>query len=358
MSERGNRPGPSHRPPPDDPNAANQIPESDTTGAVGDAADPPTSAKQRRVLSTTAGKNSGAFSTGDWLRFVSVGLIWGSAYLLIDIGLEAFAPGVIAWLRIALGAAVLWLLPRARPPVHREDWPRLVTVSVTWIAIPFTLFPLGQQYINSALTGMINSSMPIFATLIGSIMLARMPGSRQMLGLLIGIAGIVAMTAPTALSTRSEVPGVVMILTAVAFYGLAVNVAAPLQQRYGSIPVMARVLALAAIWTAPLGLLGVADSTFELGPALATALLGVLGTGLAFALMATLIGSVGAGRASFVTYLLPAVALLLGVTLRGDRVTIASLIGVALVLVGAFLASRRELPPTRPARIDPAETGR
>jgi drug/metabolite transporter (DMT)-like permease len=69
--------------------------------------------------------------------------------------------------------------------------------------------------------------------------------------------------------------------------------------------------------------------------------LGVVGTGIAFAFMGSLVGRVGSTRASFITYLIPVVALVLGVTFRGDDVAPLALIGVALVIGGAFLASRR-----------------
>lgn len=302
------------------------------------------SVAERRVLSTSAGLNPGAFTTRDWFLFASVGLIWGSAYLWIDIALDAFEPGLVAWLRIVLGAGVLWVLPAARRRVARDDLARLIALSVVWIAVPFMLFPIGQQYINSALTGMINSAQPIFALAIGALMLSRLPGARQLQGLAVGIAGIAVVTAPAALSAEANVIGVVLIIVAVAFYGLAVNIAAPLQQRYGSIPVMANILTLAAIWTAPFGLLAVPESHLALGPILAVAILGMLGTGVAFALMASLIGSVGAMRASFVTYLLPVVALALGITFRGDEVEPLSVAGVVFILAGAYMASRRERP--------------
>jgi drug/metabolite transporter (DMT)-like permease len=105
---------------------------------------------------------------------------------------------------------------------------------------------------------------------------------------------------------------------------------------------MAQMLTLGTIWTAPFGLLGVSRSSFSWGPALAIVLLGVIGTGFAFAFMASLVGRVGAPRATFITYIIPVVSLLLGVTLLGDEVTALALLGVGLVMVAAFLASRRE----------------
>ncbi len=105
------------------------------------------------MLSTSAGTHRGAFTPLDWALFASIGVIWGSSFLFIAIGLDAFEPGLITWLRVLFGAAVLWLVPAARTPLAREDRARLVALSLLWVAFPFTLFPLAQQWISSGLTG-------------------------------------------------------------------------------------------------------------------------------------------------------------------------------------------------------------
>jgi drug/metabolite transporter (DMT)-like permease len=105
---------------------------------------------------------------------------------------------------------------------------------------------------------------------------------------------------------------------------------------------MARMLALATVWTLPFGLLSAPDSHVELRPLLAVSVLGLVGTGLAFLLMGSLVGRVGATRSSFITYLIPAVALGLGVAFQDDHVAAPALVGVVLVIAGAVLASRRE----------------
>lgn len=300
-------------------------------------------AARRRILTTAAGTNREAFTPTDWALFVVISLIWGSSFLLIDIGLEAFSPGVVTWARVGSGAAMLAVVRRGRRPVAGADWPRLVTLSFVWVAIPFTLFPIAQQHINSAVTGMLNGAMPIFAALIATAMLRRAPRGITLIGLVIGFSGVVAIGAPSIGDGASEALGVALVVLATVCYGLSVNIAAPLQQQYGAVPVMARMLALATIWTAPLGIAGLSDSSFAWDSALAVAATGILGTGLAFVVMATLVGRVGATRASFITYVIPVVALILGVTFRGDTVAPAALIGVTGVIAGAFLASRREV---------------
>ncbi len=301
------------------------------------------SESRHAVLSTSEGLNRAAFTPLDWALFLSVSLIWGSSFLLMDIGLDAFAPGVITWLRVALGAAVLNLSPRARVKIATADRLRLVVLSFVWVAIPFTLFPLAQQHIDSAVAGMLNGAMPLFAGTVAALMLRRLPRRPQLAGLVVGFAGVVAISLPTVGEGSSEALGVMLVLAATLCYGFAVNIAAPVQQRYGSMPLMAKMLALAAVWTAPFAVVDLGASGFAWGPFVAIAIAGVVGTGIAFVIMATLVGRVGSTRASFITYLIPVVALALGVVFRGDRVTSLALVGVALVIVGAILASRRDV---------------
>jgi len=297
---------------------------------------------RRGVLSTSVGTHRGAFTALDWMLFGSIGVIWGSSFLLIALGLDAFEPGLITWLRVLFGAVALWLVPASRTHVAREDRARLVALSFLWVGVPFTLFPLAQQWISSGLTGLLNGSLPIFATTIGALMLHRLPGRAQTIGLIVGFAGVAAIAAPSLAEGSNEALGVVLVLLAVGCYGVAINIAAPLTQRYGSLPVMARMLALAVVWTAPLGLAGLSGSSFAWGPLAAIAALGALGTGLAFVLMGKLVSRVGSSRASFATYLIPVVALVLGAVFLDETVQALSIGGIVLVIAGAMMASRRE----------------
>lgn len=296
-----------------------------------------------RVLLTTHGTHRGAFAGVDWLLFLVVGTIWGSSFLLMAIGLESFRPGLVTWLRVLFGASALWLVPGARAVrIDRTDRTRLLLLSITWVAIPFTLFPLAQGSVNSAIAGMLNGAAPIFTAVIATILLRRGPGSRQLIGIPLGFLGVAAIALSVASQGSSQVLGVVLILIATICYGIAFNVATPLQQRYGSLPVMARILAIGAVLTAPLGLASIPGSSFAWSALAATATVGILGTGVAFVLMGRLVGRVGPTRASIVGYLIPVVALVLGVVFRDDVVGSVAVGGVALVIVGAYLTSRRE----------------
>lgn len=296
------------------------------------------------VLTTSVGTNREAFSPKDWALFVSLSGIWGSSFLFMAIGLDNFHPGLVTLLRVAFGASFMFSLPRSRKTkIPREEWPRIITTSVAWVVIPFTLFPIAQQWIASGVAGMLNGATPLFTAIVASIMLRQLPGRRQMAGLVIGFVGIVAIALPSADRGTTAAVGVVLVLIATMGYALATNIVAPLQQKYGAIPVMARVQWVATIGVIPFGLWGATQSTFAISSLLAMLAVGVLGTGLAFVLMGDLIGSVGPTRSTFITYLIPVVALILGVVFRSEQISAIAVFGVALVIVGAFLASRREI---------------
>jgi drug/metabolite transporter (DMT)-like permease len=283
----------------------------------------------------------GAFTPTDWSLFVAVGAIWGASFLFIDIGLDALPPGVITLMRVGLGALALAVLPRQRVPIESADRRRIVLLSIVWVAVPFTLFPIAEQHISSALAGLLNGGTPIFAAIFAVVLFRQRTRGAQLLGIAIGFVGVVLVSLPSIGDGSSEALGVAMVVAATVCYGLAVTIAAPLQQHYGSVNLMAKVLVLATIWTAPYGLWQIGDASWEAGPVLAVVVLGVVGTGLAFALMGNLVGRVGSTRASFITYLIPAVALVLGVAFRGDEVVALELVGIVVIIAGALLASRR-----------------
>lgn len=283
-----------------------------------------------------------AFAPLDWGLFSAVGIIWGASYLLIMVGLESLHPGLITWARVALGAGALVAIGAGRTRIEGSDRAKIIVLSIIWVGIPFTLFPLAEQHINSAVTGLLTGATPFFTGLIGAIWFSRSPGRLQKIATAVGFGGIALIAFSTSAGGGTAPLGVVMVLAATVCYGLAANLAGPLQHKYGAVPVMGRMLLWASLWTAPFGLFGLTRSAFEPGPVIAIAILGVLGTGFAFVFMATLIGRVGGTRASFITYLGPLVALGLGAAVLDERVTPLSLVGVGLVLVAAGLGSRAE----------------
>lgn len=311
-----------------------------------------------RLPVTATGTHLEAFGATEWLLLGAVAAMWGSSFFFMAVGLESLRPGVVTLARIGLGAAALAVLPRARRPVDRADLPRIALLGVIWMGVPLTLFPLAQQWIDSSVAGILNAGMPLTTAVWATALLRRAPGPRQLLGLLVGFAGVVAVFLPEAAESRANALGSGMVVLAVVLYGLAANVAVPLQHRYGALPVLWRSELAALVLVLPFGLVSLQGSRFAWGPVLAMVPLGVLGTGLAFVLMTTLVGRVGGPRGTVAIYFVPLVAILLGVAGRGEALSPATLTGSLLVLAGAWLASRGEAPTT-PAiahpRLSPAK---
>ena len=272
----------------------------------------------------------------------AIALIWGSSFLFMAIGLEAFAPGVITLARVGLGAATLALVPKARASIAREDLPRVVLLGVIWIGIPLTIFPIAQQWIDSSVAGMLNGAVPITSAVWATILLRTLPGWRQMLGIGIGFVGVVLISAPELVDSSATALGTLLVVLAVVLYGLSTNLAVPLQQRYGALPVLFKAQLVAIVVVLPYGLWGIQDSTWSWSAAAAMIPLGVLGTALAFVFMATLVGRAGATRGSIAIYFVPVVAMVLGAVFRNEQLAAVAVVGLALVLVGAWFASRKE----------------
>jgi drug/metabolite transporter (DMT)-like permease len=276
----------------------------------------------------------------DWLLLVVPGLIWGASFLFIAEGLDAMAPNGVTFTRIVIGFATLAIVPAARQPILRRDWWPTAALGVLWLAFPLSMFPFAEQRVSSALTGMLNGATPIFAAAVASLIARQLPGRAVAAGLIVGFGGTLV-TAIPGLDARHGSPqqalGVGLILAALASYGIAINLARPLQQRNGALPVIWRSLGVAVVLTAPLGLPALARAHWSSRSLAAMLLLGAFGTAIAHVLAATAAGRLGATRAAATTFLMPVVALVLGVTIRGERVEVLSIVGAAVCLAGAWM---------------------
>lgn len=294
------------------------------------------------MLFTSQGTQLGPFGILEWALLTGVALIWGSSYLLIEIGLESLAPSMIAWVRVMLGFLVLAALPAARRRFERSDYPRVVLLGFTWVAVPFLLFPIALQHIDSALAGMLNALVPIFSTSIAIVLMRSLPRLRIAVGIILGFAGAIVISVPAVRESAVGGWGVFLVVLATFLYGTSLNLAVPLQQRYGAPAVMMRAIGVAAVVIAPFGVAGLSGSQWSIGPALAVIVLGIVNTGAAFVIMTSFVGRVGPTRGGVAVYFIPIVAIVLGVTFRSEVVLPVQWAGTGVVLLGAWLASRRE----------------
>jgi drug/metabolite transporter (DMT)-like permease len=279
----------------------------------------------------------------DWILLIVPGVIWGASFLFIAEGLEVMGPNGVTFTRILIGFLTLTVFRGSRRPVSWDDWLGTALVGVLWMAFPLSMFPYAERHVSSALTGMLNGAVPLFVASVAAGIARRWPSRGIVMGLAVGLAGGALMALPTLRQGRSTVLGVLLILAALVSYGFALNVARPVQQRSGALPVIWRAQAVALLLTAPLGLPEVLRARWAAGPLLSLLALGALGTGVAYVLTVMAAGRLGATKASATAFLIPPVALVLGVVVRGEHVAPLSVLGGVVCLGGAWLMRRAQV---------------
>jgi len=285
------------------------------------------------------------------LTFVP-GLIWGASFLFIANGLEILPPEGVTFARILLGFVALGLFPAARRPVARGDWAPIAALAVTWFAFPLSVFPFAEQHVSSALTGLLNGGTPIFVVMVSSLLSRSVPSKPVLIALAVGLLGLGLIAAPSLAQGSSELDSTLAILAALASYGVAANLAGPLQRRSGALPVIWRALGIAVLLTAPFGAPAMLRFHWQTGPVLSMLALGVLGTALANVVMAYIAGRVSASAASAPIFLIPVVSVILGIAVRGEWVPATSLLGGAVCVLAALLLAQAR---ARSAEVSAAE---
>ncbi|MCX5262216.1 DMT family transporter [Streptomyces canus] len=280
-------------------------------------------------------------SPASTLRMAALALLWGSGFLWIKLALDhGLSPAQITIARCVLGTAVLFLLARAagqRLPRSRSTWGHLIVAALFCNAIPFALFAVGEQSVDSGVAGVLNATTPLWSLLIG-VLLGTDRGLRplRLTGLVLGFAGTVLIFAPWHRSGLLTW-GALALLAAAASYAVAfAYMARKLTSGQAPLALSTAQLLMATGWTTlSLPFAGPVDTDLT-GLAAVTAL-GVLGTGVTFYLNYRLIADEGPTTAATVGYLLPVVSVTLGAVLLDERVGLRVLVGMTIVLTGVAL---------------------
>ena len=278
--------------------------------------------------------------TSGWPLLILPGLIWGASFLFIAEGLRSIEPNGLTFLRICIGFVTLALFPAARLPVERQDWAKVAWLGILWFAFPLSMFPYAEQRVSSALTGMLNGANPLFATLVASFLASRLPSRGVAAGLAVGMVGTVLIALPAMNEGGNSAIGIGLIVAALISYGIALSLARSLQLKYGAIPVIWKAQAVGLVLTAPLGVPELLRAQWTVGPLLSILALGAFGTAIANVLMASAAGRFGAARSSGTAFVIPVVALILGIVVRNEEVAVLSMVGCAVSIVGAWLMKR------------------
>ncbi|MGQ5262522.1 DMT family transporter [Micromonospora sp. ZYX-F-536] len=293
--------------------------------------------------------------TWAWMRVGVLALLWGSTFLWIELALDALTPVQVTISRCALGSAALLIAclgSGRRLPRDARTWGHLLVAAFFCNALPFAMFSIGQQTIDSGVAGVLNATTPLWSVLIGVLSHSER-GLRpvRLGGLLLGFAGVVMIFAPWQM-TGPVGWGAFAIVVAAASY--AVGFAYIGHNLVGrGIPTISLSTAqlIAATGLTALTLPAGGLTPIEISPKtlIAVVILGVVATGATFHLTYRIIAAEGATNAATVGYLLPVVSVALGAIVLDEGLSPRIVAGMVVVLVGVGLTRRAERPPSVPA---------
>ena len=279
-------------------------------------------------------------------------LAWGSSYLFIKIGVETLPPLSLVGLRLVVGFAVLLvvvIVTRTPLPRDRRTLGHLAILGAVNIAIPFWLIGWAEQHISSGLAGILQSTAPFFTLVLAAAFVHDEHITRgRVVGIAIGFLGILVLSARNLADIGSaagaqRLLGELGVVLASLAYGAgntyarrALREARPLVLATGQVGwALAMVVALAFLVDGGITLPTVPEAAFAVG------WLGAVGTGFAYVVFFRLLTGWGPTRASLVAYLLPVVAVVLGVAVLGETVDATFLAGAVLIVGGIWVLNRR-----------------
>ena len=282
-----------------------------------------------------------------WFLFILVGFLWGIPYLFIKVAVDpdnGFTPATVVFLRTAIGAAMLipvaikqkQLIPAIRGFKYVALYALLEMIG------PWILIGTAEQKISSGLAGLLIASVPIWATIFAS-----MRGDKtvwhhkRLFGLVLGFVGLIAVVGIESITGAADPISIVMVLVAAIGYSYAVMMVQSALPNVSGIAINAVAMAISAIFYLPWAVIQWPTHAISAGAIRSIVGLGVLSTGAAFVAFFTLATIIGVARGSLVTYLNTAFAVVLGVIILKEPLTIGILLGLPLVLIGSYFASRK-----------------
>ncbi len=284
-----------------------------------------------------------AMSWRSWMAFAALGVIWGLPYFFIKLALQGLSPAAIACGRVMLATLILlpiaWRRGALRAVMDHKF--AVIAFALMEFALPFSAISLGERWISSALTGILIATVPLTVALLSrSFGVHERLGAWRLAGLLLGLVGVATLLGFGTISWPLGWAGVGCMLLAVVGYAIGPLIIQRYLQDIDPFGPLAASLAVASVVLLP-----AAAFTFptQLPAPLVLWSLGVLGavcSALAMVLMFYLVGHAGASRASVITYINPAVATLLGVTILHEHLGAGGYIAFALILLGSWLATR------------------
>lgn len=287
-------------------------------------------------------------TTPAWIAFLTLCVIWGIPYFFIKLAVVELSPACVAFGRVALGAALLLPIAWHRGALRNLGAHKgpLLAFAIAELVGPFFLIAYGERAISSSLAGTMLAAIPLMVVMIGPTLGIREKLSRRRwLGLGVGLIGVITLLGVDTVHGSAEWIGAACVMIAAVGYAIGPLIVQrhmgdtdPLGATAVSLALSAIILLVPALITAP--------TTMPSSTAIiSVAVLGIVCTALGLVIFLFLIREATASRATVITYVNPAVAVLLGVLILDERFGVGAIAGLALILIGSWLATGKSVHP-------------
>ena len=279
--------------------------------------------------------------------FLAVGLLWGIPYLFMKVAVVEFQPSVIVFSRVLIGSAILVPIAIRRGALAGalKNFRYVMPYAIGEMIGPWILITTAEKKLSSGLAGLLVATVPIWSTVITSIYGDRSVWHRKrLMGLIIGFIGVFLVVGLESFSGEQNLLSIGMILLASVGYAWSTIMVNRKIPHVDGIAINGTAMAITAIFYLPFAVIQMPDHLPSLKAGASVLALGLFSTAFAFIDFFIVMNDIGPARASLVTYINTAFAVLLGVVLLGEPLTLGIGIGLPLVLIGSYFASRKDQP--------------
>ena len=277
-------------------------------------------------------------------QFILIGFLWGVPYLFMRVAVREWDPSVVVFGRVVIGAAILFPIAIRRGVVRDtlRGFKWILAYAVFEMCGPWYLITHAETKINSGLAGLLVATVPIWSTIYSSLAGDKTVWhAKRLMGIVIGFIGLVLIVGIETISGSADAFSVFQTVLAAILYSTAMAIILKGMPHGDGVAINAIAMAITAIIFAPAALTNLPETMPSFSATASLIGLGVLSTGLAFMIYFNLVREIGQARGSLVTYLNTAFAVVLGVVLLNEKLTIGIIAGLPLVLIGSYFASRK-----------------
>ena len=281
------------------------------------------------------------------ILFILAGFLWGIPYLFIRVAVDpetGFSPAIVVFIRVFIGALILIPISIYDKSLFTaiKGWKYIAVYALFEMVIPWILIGTAEQSISSGLAGLLVASVPIFSTIITSMYGDKTVWQpRRLIGMAVGFLGVFLLVGIESFTGSSDPVAILMMLGASVGYAYAVIYITRKMPGVSGVAINSIAMAMTALFYSPALFVLWPDHQISQSAVYSVIALGIFSTGIAFAVFFTVMAEIGPARASLVTYMNTAFAVVLGVMILSEPLTIGIIVGLPLVLIGSYLASRK-----------------